>query len=157
MEDLNRDANKVRVLACQKNNDQIDQTMLSNSKLFRKHRDAKNKFKRLIAQRTPTTVAIDINSSVASNLTESSMIESSIPSVVEVNTTNNSLMHRRQINFDNYLDNEKTRKTMQISASYTRQHLRNMKYCVEFNSGSLQKEQRAYTKPITANQATATN
>ena len=70
MDDLQRDANKVRVFNRQGKSDQIDETMLANSNVYRKYLKAKEKLKKLIARQTPTTVAVDINASVASNLTE---------------------------------------------------------------------------------------
>ena len=92
-----------------KKSNKIDQTILSYSEIYNKYYNAKEKFKRLIVQRTPTIVAIDINASVALNRVESSTIESSISSVVGVNTTSNLPVHRRQINFNNYLDNKQPR------------------------------------------------
>ena len=68
------------------------------------------------------------------------MIKLSIPSIVEVNTTNNSPFCQRWINFDDYLDNIQTETTIQSPALYTRQHLKNMKYCVEYSSDTLQME-----------------
>ena len=54
--------------------------MLSNSNNNQMYINTKMKLKRLISQRTPTKVVIEINANVASNLTEIAMIESSIPS-----------------------------------------------------------------------------
>ena len=45
MDELQRDVDKVRVLNCQGKSDQIDETMLSNSKVSHTHRDTKSKLK----------------------------------------------------------------------------------------------------------------
>ena len=106
MDDLEIDAKLGRTLNRHNKNDEIDDTMLSNSKIYNKFLNAKQKLKILMASQTPTKVAVDINASVASNLTGNTMTDSSIPSVIKVNMPNNSPIHRRCINFDNYLDNQ---------------------------------------------------
>ena len=50
MDDHQRDANKVRLLNLQGKSDQIDETMLSNSTMYRKYLDAKEKLKKLKAR-----------------------------------------------------------------------------------------------------------
>ena len=45
---------------------------------------------------------------MASNLTEKTMIELSMPSVIRVNIPNNSPIQYWCINFDNYIDNKQT-------------------------------------------------
>ena len=65
-----------------------------------------------MARQSPTTVAVNINASVASNQTENTMTDSSMPSVIRVNISKNSPIQRRRINFDDYLDNQQTRPSV---------------------------------------------
>lgn len=58
---LQRDANKVKYLTHQKKNDQINQTMHSNSKSYKKYWNAKEKLKKLFSQQTPATVVVADN------------------------------------------------------------------------------------------------
>ncbi len=53
IDELQSDANKVRLLTRQCKSNQIDQAIVSNSKLYKKYINAKEKLKKLSPQQTP--------------------------------------------------------------------------------------------------------
>ena len=79
-DELQSNANTVRLFNRQPKSNQIDQAMLSNSKLYRKYNNAKKKLRKLSPQQTPAIVTAAVDDSLES-LKKSMSLEKDISEI----------------------------------------------------------------------------